>query len=223
MLSDSAPPEDRQFPGEKEEDEGAAAPSIHPIVRQIIDRDCHVGSSDREVIRHVISKLRGGFDAFRQMDEELRQSLIDQCIHQHSQNRQLYVEVMSGFRQTIVGSQLFTELPTALTGKEVASLMRRNKVTIKVLSERLGISMKRIRTIRQIGLSEPLALRDWIQSITGNDLGPVPKGITILGTYQATDCSLCGFPFVRGDTAWQYLDEVFCSVACCRKSRKWRA
>ena len=26
---------------------------VHPIVRQIIDRDCHVGESYRTVIRHV--------------------------------------------------------------------------------------------------------------------------------------------------------------------------
>jgi hypothetical protein len=40
---------------------------VHPIVRQIIDRDCYVGESYRRVIRHVVSKLRGGYAAFRKM------------------------------------------------------------------------------------------------------------------------------------------------------------
>lgn len=40
-----------------------------------------------------------------------------------------------------------------MTGQELCKLMRRHKVTIKVLSERLGITQKRIREARKIGLS----------------------------------------------------------------------
>jgi hypothetical protein len=67
---------------------------IHPIVRQIIDRDCHVGESNRTVIRHVISKLRGRFSTFRGMPRTDRRLLMQQCIQQHRANRDLYVAVM---------------------------------------------------------------------------------------------------------------------------------
>ena len=40
---------------------------MHPIVKQIIDRDCHVGISNRAVMRHVISRLKCGWATFRQM------------------------------------------------------------------------------------------------------------------------------------------------------------
>lgn len=67
---------------------------IHPIVRQIIDRDCHVACSNREVIRHAISKLRDGWTSFRSMPREDRRLLMRQCIQQHRENRELYVAVM---------------------------------------------------------------------------------------------------------------------------------
>jgi len=53
----------------------------------------------------------------------------------------------------------------------LASLMRRNCVTIRALSQRTGITMKRIRMIRERGLSDPHAIRDWIEAITGEDPG----------------------------------------------------
>lgn len=67
---------------------------VHPIVRQIVNRDCHVGESHRAVIRHVVSKLRGGHKTFRGMPRANRRLLIQQCIEQHRVNRQLYVAVM---------------------------------------------------------------------------------------------------------------------------------
>ena len=67
---------------------------VHPIVRQIIDRDSHVGESYRTVIRHVVSKLRGRHQTFRGMPKADRRLLIQQCIQQHRANRQLYVAVM---------------------------------------------------------------------------------------------------------------------------------
>lgn len=71
--------------------------SIHPIVRQIIDRDCHVGISNRAVIRHVISKLRDGMQTFRSMPKNDRRELMRQCIARHRQNWELYVNVMGGW------------------------------------------------------------------------------------------------------------------------------
>lgn len=67
---------------------------VHPIIRQIIDRDCHVGASYRTVIRHVVSKLHGGLIAFRGMPRTDRHLLMQQCIQQHRANRELYLAVM---------------------------------------------------------------------------------------------------------------------------------
>ena len=67
---------------------------VHPIVRQIIDRDCHVGRSNRSVIRHVVSKLRSGWQTYRAMPREDRRLLMQQCIRQHRENRELYAAVM---------------------------------------------------------------------------------------------------------------------------------
>lgn len=69
---------------------------IHPIVRQIIDRDCHVSLTHREVIRHVISKLKGGYPTFRAMPKRDRRELVRQCIARQRENWRLYVDVMQG-------------------------------------------------------------------------------------------------------------------------------
>ena len=47
---------------------------VHPVVRHIIDRDCHVGDSYPTVIRHVVSKLRDGWRTFREMSRPDRRS-----------------------------------------------------------------------------------------------------------------------------------------------------
>ena len=67
---------------------------MHPIVKQIIDRDCHVGLPNREVIRHVISRLKDGHATFRSMSRADRRLLMQQCIENHRENRELYVAVM---------------------------------------------------------------------------------------------------------------------------------
>ena len=67
---------------------------VHPIVKQIIDRDCHVGESYRTVIRHVVSKLRDGWKTFCAMPRPDRRLLMRQCIQQHRANRELYRAVM---------------------------------------------------------------------------------------------------------------------------------
>ena len=70
--------------------------TVHPIVRQIIDRDCHVSMRNREVIRHVISRLKDGYTAFRAMPREDRKELMRQCVQVHRENWELYRDVMSG-------------------------------------------------------------------------------------------------------------------------------
>ena len=49
--------------------------------------------------------------------------------------------------------------------------MRVHKVRIRELSRRMQITMKRIREIREIGLDEQYAIRDWLEAITGVDPG----------------------------------------------------
>ena len=63
---------------------------------------------------------------------------------------------------------------TGLEGMEVKRLMRVNKVTIRELSKRLGITMKRIRQVRELGLDDRGTMRDWFQGITGVDPGELP-------------------------------------------------
>ena len=49
--------------------------------------------------------------------------------------------------------------------------MRVHKITIRELSRRMQITMKRIRKIREIGLTDRHTIRDWLQGITGEDPG----------------------------------------------------
>lgn len=63
----------------------------------------------------------------------------------------------------------FDRTPDAMTGREIASLMRRHRVTIRELKKRTGITLKRIRQIRDEGLNGREICRDWIQAITGKD------------------------------------------------------
>lgn len=75
-------------------DDSSEPREVHPIVSQIINRDCHVGLSNREVIRHVISRLRDGWRTYRALPHPDRRLLMQQCIQQHRENRELYITVM---------------------------------------------------------------------------------------------------------------------------------
>lgn len=74
----------------------------HPIIRQVIDRDCCVGWSNRRVIRHVISRLKDGYATFRAMPRDDqppvmgRRTMMRQCIQVHLDNQELYQFVMGG-------------------------------------------------------------------------------------------------------------------------------
>ena len=63
-----------------------------------------------------------------------------------------------------------------MTGKELATLMRRHKVTIRELARRIQITQKSVRQRRETGLTDPGLARDWIQAITENDPGPQTRG-----------------------------------------------
>ncbi len=194
---------------------------VHPIVAQIIDRDCHVSMSNRAVIRHVVSRLRCGYRTFRELAKADRRSFIEQCIFQHSRNWELYAAVMSGSRPKGEQGIDATCVPESLTGQEICRLMRKHKKTIKGLSFALGITCKRIREVRLRGLNDPLAVRDWYEGITGEDPGPLPASYRINHQREEASCGYCGCPLYVGDTAFDYVNEAFCSRTCCRKSRGW--
>lgn len=64
-----------------------------------------------------------------------------------------------------------------MSGKQIQSLMRRHQVTIRELSKRMQITQKRIREVRERGLTDPNIVRDWVQGITGSDPGPIVGGV----------------------------------------------
>ncbi len=191
---------------------------VHPIIRQIIDRDCHVGESSRDVVRHVISKLRNGYEAFRQMPRADRRRFVQQCVQHHRSNLKTYVKMMSGFTRTL---GKVDEVTTSLSGQELVGLIRKHKLTIESLAFRLGTSQKRVRQIRDSGLTDPLAVRDWIEAVTGDDPGPLPAKYRINNARENGKCCFCGFPLGTGDAAYEYVGDIFCSINCCRKSRGW--
>lgn len=62
--------------------------------------------------------------------------------------------------------------PVRLSGKALCKVMRQNRVTIAELKARTGITMKVIRARRESGLTGHHVIRDWLQAITGTDVGP---------------------------------------------------
>ena len=65
------------------------------IINQIVDR-CHVGLSNRAVIRYVVSRFRGGWRGWHAMPKRDRKQILRATINRHYQNRRLYHQVMSG-------------------------------------------------------------------------------------------------------------------------------
>lgn len=199
------------------------AKDVHPIVRQIIERDRHVSLSNREVIRHVISKLRDGYETFHALPKADRRRLVEDCIKVHAQNQLLYAEVMGGTRRRKRRRRAEgTNPPSTLSGSDVVGLMRKHRRTIEALAFRLGATQKRVRQVRERGLAEPLAVRDWIEAITGDDPGPIPVQYRIQQRDEECECSFCGCPLYVGDEAFEYVGGAYCSVSCCRQSRSWK-
>jgi hypothetical protein len=81
------------------------------------------------------------------------------------------------------------EIVAFMEGREVQRLMRAYKVTIRELSLRMGITMKRIRQIRKIGLEGRELIRDWVQGILGEDPGPLSRCDRQLSSFNAETAS----------------------------------
>jgi hypothetical protein len=58
-------------------------------------------------------------------------------------------------------------------GQDIRGLMRRHRVTIAALAQRMTITQQRVREVRHCGLNDPQYARDWVQAITGCDPGTV--------------------------------------------------
>jgi hypothetical protein len=127
----------------------------------------------------------------------------------------------ANLRMAEVGKRGVSWTRSTLSGVELTKLMRRHRKTIGELSFRLGISQKRIRQLRDQGLSDPYAVRDWLEAIVGDDVGPLPERYRIRHWTEEGSCGQCGYPMDTGDHALEYLNDIFCSVACCRQSRGW--
>jgi hypothetical protein len=75
-----------------------ARPAAVPaIVRQIVGR-CHVGQSDRAVIRYFVSRLKHGYATWRALPVTERKTWMRHIIRAHAENRGLYFYVMGGSR-----------------------------------------------------------------------------------------------------------------------------
>jgi len=112
-------------------------------------------------------------------------------------------------------------IKTSISAEEVKTLMRRHKWTISSLSFRLGVTQDRIRQAMGRGLHDANTVRDWIEAMTGADVGPLPDRYYIKHWTEECGCAQCGYPMDVGDCAFEYLSESFCSVTCCRQSRGW--
>jgi len=67
------------------------------IVRQIVSR-CHVGDSNRKVIRYFISRLKHGYATWHALPRAERKQWLAWVIQVHAENRGLYDYVMGGCR-----------------------------------------------------------------------------------------------------------------------------
>jgi hypothetical protein len=64
-----------------------------------------------------------------------------------------------------------------LSGHDLCTLMRRHRVTIRILAQRLDLPMTRVRYRRRQGIAEWNVIRDWVEAITGVDPGAVPHPV----------------------------------------------
>jgi len=68
---------------------------VDPIIEQVVSR-CHVGESNRAVIKYVISRLKCGRRTWTKLPRTIRRAAMLQAIAVHRANRQLYSDVMTG-------------------------------------------------------------------------------------------------------------------------------
>ncbi len=194
---------------------------IHPIIRQIIDRDCHVGECNRVVVRHVIAQLKNGNETFRRMPKAERRKFVEQCLAQHAANRRLFSEVMTGFPATRKREQELAKQTQGVSGTELVSLMNEHGKSTDFMAFRLGITLRKVRQARICGLTGAVSIGQWIRALATDDSANIPRKYRIPDRGQSLYCGFCGIPFVPSDHAFEFTGEVFCSIACCRFGQGW--
>lgn len=65
------------------------------MIRQIVGR-CHVGESNRQVIRYFISRLAHGYATWAAMDRDIRRQVMASAINIHGDDLDLYHDVVTG-------------------------------------------------------------------------------------------------------------------------------
>jgi hypothetical protein len=108
--------------------------------------------------------------------------------------------------------------PSMLTSEDIVWLMRKHRMTIPILASQLGLSQRRVRLLKHTGLTDAAVIRDWLEAITGQDPGPVPKRCKIENEYEGAECHCCGYPLFHGDVVWRYADHAYCTIDCVRKN-----
>ena len=108
--------------------------------------------------------------------------------------------------------------PSMLTSEDIVRLMRKHRITIPILASQLGLSQRRVRLLKHTGLTDAAVIRNWLEAITGQDPGPVPKRCKIENAYEGAECHFCRYPLFHNDVAWRYADRVYCTMDCCVKS-----
>ena len=56
--------------------------------------NCHVGDSHKEIFDYVVSKIRGGRDAYDKLPSRDKTFLMNECRKAHNANRKTYSAVM---------------------------------------------------------------------------------------------------------------------------------
>ena len=68
---------------------------MNSAIRRIVDR-CHVGESNRKVIRYFVSRLKAGHRTWRSLTSRQRRGILRDIIKTHALNRKVYLTVTSG-------------------------------------------------------------------------------------------------------------------------------
>ena len=76
-----------------------------------------------------------------------------------------------------MAQRILSTPPWRLSGRDLRTLMRRHRVTIRALAQRMNIHMTRVRYRRLHGIDDWNVLRDWVEAITGADPGAVPHPV----------------------------------------------
>ena len=138
-------------------------------------------------------------------------------LKQRDSQSQKSMNVAKDPAQSLPAKKVTTLPPSILTSEELISLMRKHSITIPVLAAKVGLSQRRVRLLRHTGLTDAAVIRDWLEAITGQDPGPVPKRCRIENVYEGAECHSCRYPLFHDEVVWRYADHVYCNIDCVRR------